>query len=249
MNKTTQKVKITKKIMHYIPCSTSQKRQKGWDTTKIYDWGKIRTFAIETINLDDLFVLIAIVKVFQDFEHFTEEGKIIDYKPTISLTVKFWFFINEYLDTHDTEFVKRSLQRLISWKVIFTQNNGNENTQEYLIDYKIFEKEGIKYITFVLNKIFFNACKNKGLLINFNALRKIKSNMARALFVYMEGRTKTKSFYQSTLETILELNKTNMPSYAKRAEIKKAFEILKDNLLIQNFTCIKKNGDYLFTYS
>jgi hypothetical protein len=248
-NDNAEKVKITKRIIHYIPCSTSQKRQKGWDTVRVYDWGKIRTFAIETINLSDLFILIAIVKAFQNFEYTTKDGEIRGDKPTITLTLKFWFFVDEYLGTHDTEFVRRSLQRLISWKVIFIQNNGNENPQEYLIDYKIFEKEGVKHITFVLNKIFHNACKNKGLLINFDAFKKIKSNQTRALFIYLEGRRNAKSFYQSTLEKVLELGKTNMPSYVKRAEIKKTFNILKNNFLIQDFTCRKKNGDYLFTFS
>lgn len=246
-NSKEEKVKITQKLIHYLPCSVSQVRKKGWDMTRTYDWGKVRSFAIETININDLFILIAITKAFQDYNSFVKEGEVREDKPTLIMKFGFWSFAKYYLGSHDEEAIRRSLQRLISWKVIFMQKGGDVNPQEYLVDFKIFEEEGVTRVIFVLNKHFYNACINRGLLLNFDALKGIKSNLTRALFVYLEG-TSAKSFYQETLEKVLNMDDTNMIPSDRRKKIKEAFEELKNHLLIQDYQCEKKEQGYLFSY-
>ena len=246
-NSSDEKVKITQKLIHYLPCSVSQTREKGWDITRTYEWGEVRSFAIETININDLFILIAITKAFQDYNPFVKEGEVREDKPTLALKLGFWSFAKYYLGSHDEGAIKKSLQRLISWKVIFIQKKGDVNPQEYLVDFKIFEEEGVKKVIFVLNKHFYNACINRGLLLNFDALKAIKSNLTKALFIYLEG-TSAKSFYQQTLERVLNMDRTDMKPFTRRAKIKEAFEILKNHLLIQGYQCEKKEQGYLFSY-
>lgn len=239
-------VKITAKLAHYAPCSVSREREQGWSTERVYEWGKVVAFAKETINIDDQLVLLGILKAFQENPYNIKEGELREDKPTSTLTMSLDKLMKDYLKTHNRKFVEESLTRLISWKVIFSYNKGVVNPQEYLVDFKIFIEDGIFKVTLTINKNFYQACIKQGLLLDYYAIKKLKSNIAKAIYMYI-GAKSTPCFYQDTIEKALDMDKTNMKSWDKREKIKEALEILKKNDLITHYTCEKKDGDYLFT--
>lgn len=243
--KLKKNVKLNHDILHYIPCSTSNVRTKGWQEIKKFPWGHLEMRAWETINVTDIFVLIAAIKTFQDHITDIQAGEIISDRKTLTLKVELWRFAKFYVKSNDYRTIEQHFKRLSSFQVFCHSNTGEMSEQRFILgfDIKTDEKQ-TKWLTVIMNKELYDACINRGLTINFSLLQDITGQTARALFMYITGQ-KSKAFYQQTLETALNLQ---LDSYENRRRIKEAFDALKAADCITEAKLVKNTPGYLFSY-
>lgn len=240
----TKKVKILQDVLHYIPCSLTNARERGWQEIKQYSWGHIEMRAWETVNMTDIFALIAAVKAFQDKAVDIVRGQITAERETLTLKVELWKFTEKYLKNNDYENLLNTLKRLSSFQ-IFYHSNGDVLEQRFMLGFEIKEDENkVKWLTISLNKAFYDACLNRGLTLNFISLQSVRSQTARALYMYLKGQ-KSKAFYQDTLSTVLGLQ---LEAFENRRRIREAFEALVSAGSIKCFAVTKNTKGYLFTY-
>lgn len=237
-------VKVYQDILHYIPCSLTNARARGWQEIKQFSWGHIEMRAWETVNMTDMFVLIAAVKAFSDNVNSVQAGKMTENRETLALRIELWKFGEQYLKNNDHENILNHLKRLSSFQV-FCHGLGTVAEQRFMLGFEIKEDEnGVKWLEVILNKAFYDACISKGLTLNFLLLQSVSGQTARALYMYIKGQ-KSKAFYQDTLETALGLQ---LETWRNRERIREAFSALKTAGCISKFDVSKNTKGYLFSY-
>jgi hypothetical protein len=243
-------VKIYRDIPHYLPCSISNKRIKGWQMIKRFNGGYIEVRAWETVNITDLIILFAAVKAFQDNTKDIEEGEIYKdsndnmQRKSIIVRVKLKMFSESYLGIHDYKAIENSLKRLTSMQQWHHQNNGDVFQVKYLLDFAVKEEDGIKFLTLMLNKAFYDKCLTEKWIYNFQKLQEIKGQAAKALHIYIAAQNNT-AMYQDTLERNLGLDDRENNN---RAILNKSFMELERVGLIIYHGYRKTEKGYLFSW-
>ena len=240
---TSDRVKVLDDVMHYLPCSTSVARVRGWQEIKVFNGFQVEMRAWETINVFDIFLLIASVKYFQDHTEDIEQGQITKDRETVTVKMKLWEFAERYLHTHNYHAIEESLKRLSSFQAFYKQSNGDIKEQRYLLFFEVATVEAVQYLTVGLSKSFYDYCL-KGLTLNFALLQSITTPTARLLYMYVAGQRNT-AFYQPTLERALGLNGKD---YDNRKRITTAFnELQKSGSIAQSWKKKTPKG-WLFGY-
>lgn len=250
MKLTTKKstVKIHRDLPHFLPCSVSNVRVRGWQMIKHFEGGYIEVRAWETINATDILVLLGIVKAFQDRQGDIREGE--KYKNSdierkaIMIRIKLKQFDKLYSKLKNYKLIEDTLKRLVSLVEWHHEDNGNVFQVRYLLDFVIKEEDGIKYLTLMLNKAFYDKCLAEGWVINYEKLQSIKGQVARTLFFYISAQRNT-AFYQNTLERKLGLegNPTDI-----RKILRKSFKEIEQKGYIKYFNDKKTDEGYLFGF-
>jgi hypothetical protein len=241
----TELVRMYQEVVHYLPCSISNTRVRGWESVKCFPWGFVKMRSWETITVSDLFALVATVKAFQAHPEGVIEGEMIHDRKTLTATVGLKQFMENYLGHHNEAYLVESLERLSSFQVFFHSNNGHIRDERYLLGFDIIPYEqGAKGVRLILSKIFYEYCIKSGLTVNFDTLKGLSGNVSRVLFVYLSGQA-NRSFYQPTLETAIGL--TGSPRDNRKALVR-AFKCLKKAGAVKDYNAVKTEKGYRFSW-
>lgn len=227
-------VSIYRKICKCLPFEVTNKRVKGWEHCRsLPDGSKLNMEAKETITPGDMFVLIAAIKVLQDFPEKITETMIQD-AAILEITINYRLFITKYVNHSNKEKLKQSLKRLASFKIYWEKIDGESIPHRYLYEFSI--DKGAKNICFSISKKFVFYCDRYGWLVNFSKLQEISSPTARALFLYFAANS-GKIFKQATLEHWLDMpGGTSIKSRDNRKQIKRALEELLKVGVLNDFS-------------
>ncbi len=229
-------VSVYYKICKYLPFEVTNKRVRGWRHERILpDGGKITTKADETITPGDIFVLIAAIKVFQDYKDKIVTGTDTNDLSTavLSVVINYTEFAKKYIRSHDKAKLLLTLERLFSYHAFWHDADGSVTTQRYLYNFSL--DAGQKNLTLTISKGFAELCDDYGWLVNFEQIQKITSPTARALFLYFSSNSGS-DFNQETLEGWLDMKNDNSKQRCKNRDTIKNALIELTPIFLKTFT-------------
>ena len=142
--------------------------------------------------------------------------------------------------------VIETIKRLLFTKTTCEEKIGNNfkefATFHYLVDFGL--HNGIA--SFTVSKQLRESAKN-GLSIHYDTFKSIKSNIAKALYLFFIGNKNT-TFSYSTIKDALGLNDEG---FKNRELIKQGIEILKQSKFLKNYEIQNRTNDihYILTYN
>ena len=165
-----------------------------------------------------------------------------------TISIKFNDFCKNYakVSREGKNNVINSLKRWLLTKTIYEEKDKNGKVVSvqpfhYLIDFRL--KDGV--LLFTLSDQVLNSCKN-GLIISYDMFLFLKSEIAKALYMFFMGNRST-SFSYETLRNSLGLEDED---FKNRELIKQGLNILKKQEFLKDFHVEKRDNDifYLITY-
>lgn len=232
LNRTPEQVSVYMGICHKLPFTVAKKREKNWELTRQTEDAVIKMSANETITPFDIFILISIIKVYQDNVCSIEE-EVLNKKKMLRIEIPFDTFLKLYIDNNDKKSVVKSLDRLSDLRIMIYGKDGSVKQQRYLYDFEVSKNK--LNVSFVISDNFYKSCTVNPWLINFNKFKSIKSQTGRALFLYLSGNCRN-DFYQATFEKWLDMkNDTTRDICDNRKQIKKALQELKAASALNDF--------------
>lgn len=229
----SHQVSVYDKICRYLPLEVTNKRVKGWEHSRsLPDGSMLKMEAKETITPGDIFILIAAIKVFQDFRDTITETTLQG-QEILEIRIKYRLFMTKYVKHRNDDKLLDSLKRLASFKVYWESISGRVTPNRYLYEFGIDENK--QHLTLSISKKFAFYCDRHGWLLNFTKLQQINSPSARALFLYLSINS-GKIFKQDTLEKCLDMSRgTSTQSRDNRKQIKRALLELINVGVVEEF--------------
>ena len=142
--------------------------------------------------------------------------------------------------------VLKSIERLWATRTLHKEFNAagkiiEETPFYYIVDFRL--SEGI--ITFTLSNMLIESCK-KGLLISYDFFLSLKTEIAKALYLFFSG-TKNNTFAYKTLKNSLGLDDEDKHN---KALIQQGLKSLKESKFLKDFKIENREIDtfYILTY-
>ena len=181
-------------------------------------------------------------------EHKSGSG-VSDIHLFYTFNIKFNKFCDKYTQTgrRHKENVLHSIERLWATRILHKEFDSSgkiieETPYYYIVDFRL-NKDGI--MTFTLSNMLMESCK-KGLLISYDFFLSLKTEIAKALYLFFSG-TKNNTFAYKTLKDALSLSDED---FKNRELIKQGLNFLKESKFIKDFKIENREIGifYILTY-
>lgn len=228
-----------------LPFEITNKRVKGWSFIKQTENGYLEYKAHETITPSDIYTFIGALKALQDNEDFTTIGTL-NGNEYYSLEIPLNILMKKYLHNNDKKLVINTFRRLATFQVTKHFNDGSESLKRFVYDYSLTANQSKIKIT--VSALFLNLLYDNPWLLNYDIMMQIKSNLAKALFLYFTSNRR-KYYKQSTIENELGMKcNTSKITANNRIHIKKAINELvstdKIKKVIKKYEYDNKSGNF-----
>jgi hypothetical protein len=247
-------VEIAIKLLHYSPFSIQHKRTENYFKKRKYSSFELVIRADMTLNQQDNDVFKSLLKLMQiahkensiskqtitirdnpdnPANRFTVAGAKFYLSDIVNLSQSKWTFVVDSLERLQTLQIKYKNSRytIRSTPLPKIVIDEKDKTVNVFFDYDLFQKSITKETALTQN------------LTHFVSLR---SNVAKALYDFITANSSIRTFREDTLFKRLDLDA--QAKFRAREWLKQAWQELKDNYIIKDYSICKKNGMRYYTY-
>ncbi|MHB1665334.1 MAG: hypothetical protein ACYCT7_08770 [bacterium] len=237
INENKENSKIDSFLIHSMPFLPVQNRKKDFEIVR--SWGKqfIKITAPETLNAYDLISLLQFLrhyiqnrKNYKEFNWGNEGDKKVLFGCEIDLS-EFCRERNISDNKHNRETIFNSFKRIFEMKIELGEGQDlkNKSLTRFIYDIEPDKNKEYKKINVLVNKLFFEFCLKKGLMINLDKLIRHQKNYYAILLDAFIQSTDFEKYDEELLFERTGLSKTGCSNKDKREVLKKAFSQIDEN--------------------
>ncbi len=240
------RVRIDNRLLHYVPFSVTYRREKDMDVEKEFKWGRIRMVCLETVNMQDADVLFALVYQagMAEQNHGLEHNNSLNGSAVVGVRTGLRA-IARLAGSTRLDVVEKSIVRLAAYRIEFITGKGEPESIQTLRAVEHCEIDRpTKEIHYLLDKEFFELCKDKGLRVNLTKFTAFRKNTTKALYLFLVGNSGGDRFLEDTLLSRIGIG-GKRPN-KRRQQLQKAFDDLKEKHIIKDWSAPETRSDQFY---